>query len=290
MGDTGSIRLRDGRTLAWGELGEPDAFPVVALHGTPGSSHQVLVDDGPLRAAGVRFIAPDRPGYGASTYAPRRTLPDFAEDVRELADHLGLGRFGVVGLSGGGPHAAVCARFLADRVTALGLLSGIAPVNEPGTEAGMMGPNRLFTRIARRWPMVNAVPFGLMTSLGRRAPDRVMAQAGKRMPAPDAAVVARPEVAAAFRRDFASASRTSGRAAAQDFGLAAGDWGFRLEDIAVPTDVWHADADVNVPPDHARRQAAAIPGATLHLLPDEGHLMCVTHMEEILRTLLSHGR
>jgi pimeloyl-ACP methyl ester carboxylesterase len=68
------------------------------------------------------------------------------------------------------------------------------------------------------------------------------------------------------------------------------DWGFRLEDLAVPVDVWQGDADVNVPADHARRQAAAIPGATLHLQPGEGHFMALAHMEEVLRTLLSHGR
>ena len=98
-----------------------------------------MVDDGPMRAAGVRFIAPDRPGYGASTYAPKRTLPDLAEDVRELADHLGLERFGVVGLSGGGPHAGgVRPVPRRPRDGASRLLSGIGPVREPGTEAGMM--------------------------------------------------------------------------------------------------------------------------------------------------------
>jgi hypothetical protein len=62
MGDTTSIRLRDGRTLAWAEAGDPAGFPVLAFHGTPGTHHQILVDDGPMRATGVRFIAPDRPG------------------------------------------------------------------------------------------------------------------------------------------------------------------------------------------------------------------------------------
>jgi pimeloyl-ACP methyl ester carboxylesterase len=286
----GSLRLHDGRTLAWAELGDPAGFPVLAFHGTPGTHHQVTVDDAPMRATGVRFIAPDRPGYGASTYAPKRTLPEWADDVRQLADHLGLERFGVVGLSGGGPHAAVCARFLGDRVTAVAILSGIGPVAEPGTEAGMMPANRLFVRVSRRLPKLNAVPFGLLTALGRRAPDRVMAQMAKMAPAPDAAVFALPAVQAAFRRDLAGAGKTAGRAAAQDFGLMARDWGFRLEDIAVPVDVWQGDADVNVPAEHARRQAAAIPGATLHLQPGEGHFMALAHMEAVLRTLLSHGR
>jgi hypothetical protein len=40
---------------------------------------------------------------------------------------------------------------------------------------------------------------------------------------------------------------------------------------------------------HAERQAAAIPGAVLHLVPGEGHLMFVDHFKEILRELLDSG-
>jgi pimeloyl-ACP methyl ester carboxylesterase len=281
------MALADGRELAWGEMGDPTGYPVLFFHGTPGSRHQVLIDPAPAVAAGVRVIAPDRPGYGLSSFHKDRTLEDWSRDVAALADHLGLERFAVIGISGGGPHAAVCARYLPDRVSAAAILSGVGAVGERGSEAGMMPTNRFFTRVARKAPKVNALPFGAMTVLGRRAPDRMMRMLAKAVPAPDAAVLERPEVRAAFRNDLAHASATAGRAAAQDFGLFARDWGFRLEDITVPVHVWQAEADVNVPAEHARRQAAAIPGAVLHLLPDEGHLMAIDHMDEILRELLA---
>ena len=288
--DARVLELADGRELAWGEMGAPDGFPVLVFHGTPGSRRQVLVDPAPALAAGVRLIAPDRPGYGLSTFHRGRTLAGWAGDVTELADHLGLDRFAVAGVSGGGPHAAVCARFLPDRVTAAALLSGVGPIGPRGSEAGMMPANRFFTKVARTVPRANAVPFGLLCMLGRRFPDRMIAMLLKQMPAPDAAVLARPDARAAFRDDLAHASATAGRAAAQDFGLFARHWGFRLEDIPVPVQVWQADADVNVPAEHARRVAAAIPGAVLHLLPDEGHLMSLDHLEEILRELVAAGR
>jgi pimeloyl-ACP methyl ester carboxylesterase len=271
-------------------MGDPGGYPVLAFHGTPGSRHQMLVDPGPALAAGVRCVAPDRPGYGRSTFQPGRTLAGWADDVRQLADHLELDRFAVMGMSGGGPHAAACAALLPDRVTAAAILSGIAPVAARGSEAGMMAPNRLFTRLARHAPGLNRVPFRLLTSLSRRAPDRVLAMVRKGAIPPDAAVLGRPEVEAALRRDFAETSVTAGRAAAQDFQLCARDWGFRLEDLTVPVQVWQADGDKNVPAAHAVRQAEAIPGAVLHLLPDEGHFMALVHMEDILRELLAAGR
>jgi pimeloyl-ACP methyl ester carboxylesterase len=284
------MELADGRELAWGEMGAPDGYPVLVFHGTPGSRHQVLFDPAPAVAAGVRVIAPDRPGYGLSTYHRGRTLEGWAGDVAALADHLGLDRFAVMGISGGGPHAAACARFLADRVSAAALLSGVGSVAEAGSEAGMMRPNQLFARVARRAPMANALVFGLVARLGRRAPDRALGMMAKSAPAADAAALEDPLVRAAFRRDLLHASATTGRAAAQDFGLFARDWGFRLEDIAVPVHVWQADEDVNVPLAHAQRQAAAIPGAVLHVVPGEGHLMCIGHLEEIIRELLAARR
>ena len=58
----------------------------------------------PALARGIRIIAPDRPGLGLSTRLPGRQIADWPNDVRELADALGIARFAVIGISGGGPY------------------------------------------------------------------------------------------------------------------------------------------------------------------------------------------
>src|SRR5260370_40092695 len=103
------MELPDGRSLAWVEVGNPQGAPVFGLHGTPGSHRQMVIDDEPVRAAGVRFICPDRPGYGLSSYRPHRTLFDLAGDLAALAHHLGIERFSVLGVAGGGTHPAASA-------------------------------------------------------------------------------------------------------------------------------------------------------------------------------------
>lgn len=280
------MQLADGRELAWAEMGDPGGYPVFAFHGTPGSRHQVLIDPAPAHAAGARVIAPDRPGYGSSSRQRRRTFEGWANDVAELADHLGVAQFAVLGVSGGGPHAAACARFLPDRVSAAALVSGCAALAKPGSEAGMMLGNRCAARVARKAPAANVLFFGLISLFGRRAPELYFRTLAKCMSATDAGVLSRPAVWSAFMASRAHASSTAGRAPAQEFRLFARDWGFRLEDITVPVQVWQGDADLNVPVAHAERQAAAIPRAVLHLVPGEGHVMFVDHLEEILRELL----
>ena len=56
------------------------------------------------------------------------------EDVVAIADALGLGRFGVWGVSGGGPHALACAALLSSRVPAAASLAAVAPYDAPGLD------------------------------------------------------------------------------------------------------------------------------------------------------------
>ena len=277
------MTLADGRNLAWLEVGAPDGAPVFAFHGTPGSRLQLASADGPAREAGVRLVLPDRPGYGLSTHQSRRRLATWADDVTQLADHLGLPRFAVVGISGGGPHAAACARFLPDRVTVAAIVSGVAPLAEPGSEAGMLSSDVRLARLARRSPALTRPVFAAMATAERHWPERVLDMMTRELGPTDAAVLQRPEVRADFLADLRASSRTTGAALTAEYALFTRDWGFRLEDITVPVHLWHGDADRDVPFEHARRQAEAIPGAVLHECPGEGHLLVVDHLEEILR-------
>ena len=85
------LRLSDGRTLGYAQFGAPDGQPLFVFHGSPGSRLQVRAAHGPALARGIRIIAPDRPGLGLSTRLPGRRVADWPNDVRELADALGIG-------------------------------------------------------------------------------------------------------------------------------------------------------------------------------------------------------
>jgi len=288
MSDTAIMDLPDGREIAWLELGTPTGPVVFVFHGTPGSRLQVSFDVRPINAARVRFIAVDRPGYGHSTFQPVRRLADWACDIAHLADHLRIDKFSVVGYSGGGPHAAACARFLPTRVVGVGIVSGVGPMSDPGTEDEMMTFNRIVVRLARKSDRLAYPLFSLGASIFRRWPDRALRMASRgQLPSSDVEVMSRPEVKSAFVADYRRSSSTSARAAAQDFFLFARDWGFRLEDITPPVHIWHGDEDRNVPISHGRILAQRIPGAHIHEYSGQGHMLVVDQLEEILRTVSS---
>ena len=97
-----TIRLPDGRQLGYAEYGDPDGMPLLFFHGTPGSRLQAQVFDAAARDAGVRMVAPERPGHGLSDVQPKRTILAWTHDVEALADSLHLDRFAAMGISGGG--------------------------------------------------------------------------------------------------------------------------------------------------------------------------------------------
>jgi pimeloyl-ACP methyl ester carboxylesterase len=282
------MNLPDGRELAWLESGKPRGHPVFIFHGTPGTRLQVSFDEKAITASGVRLIAPDRPGYGHSSFHKGRTLADWSSDVATLADHLKIENFAVAGVSGGGPHAAVCARFLADRVSAAGLVSGMGPLAEPEFREAMEGFNKGTTMVAARAPFVLSPLFALQEVVMRRWPDAALRQASRVFAEPDVKLLERPDIRAIFMSDLRQPS-SAAQATTQDLVLFGRDWGFRLEEISVPVHVWHGDADKNVPFAHGKAMARRIPGASFHECPGEGHLLVVSHLEEILRTLTDNS-
>ncbi|HEV3212836.1 MAG TPA: alpha/beta hydrolase [Acidimicrobiales bacterium] len=285
MVDSHVMTLSDGRDLGWLELGDPSGWPVLGFHGTPGSRHQLALDDGPPSATGVRFVLVDRPGYGLSSFQPDRRLVDWPSDVAQLADHLGIDRFSVLGLSGGGPHAAVCAALLGDRVASAALVSGVAPMLDLGAAEGMMRTNRAIARLARRRSRILLVLSALQVAAARRWPGLAMDLLAKQLPSADVAILERPEVRALFMDELRRAPRTAARAQAQDFELFAAPWGFELSAIAIPVHLWQGDVDRNVPESHARLQHEAIPGSVLHPCPGEGHFLVLDRLGEILAAI-----
>jgi pimeloyl-ACP methyl ester carboxylesterase len=285
LNDSHVTTLSDGRDLGWIEFGTPDGWPVFGFHGTPGSRLQMGINEAAVCRADVRLIAPDRPGYGLSTLQPGRRLINWPDDVVQLADHLGIERFSVVGVSGGGPHAVVCASLLAERVVAAGIVSGAGPLSDPRIAVDATNSTKLLTTLSRRRSRLLSTFFSVELALARRWPSKALDFMVKQLPPYDAEVLRRSDLRDLFERDVRHASRTAGQAQAQDFELFSSDWGFDLGAITVPVFLWQGDADKNVPPRHAEVMHEAMPESVLREFAGEGHFLVADRLEEILIAL-----
>ncbi len=91
-----------------------------------------------------------------------------------------------------------------------------------------------------------------------------------------------------FGRNVAEAFRQGGRGPAHDYTLEARPWGVPLDQIRVPIEICHGQDDRLVSPQASRILAGALPDATTHFVPGEGHLlMAGNHAKDALHSALS---
>jgi len=268
-----SLALADGRTLCYARYGDPAGFPVFYFHGWPGSR----LEGGLIMDLPVQIIALDRPGYGGSAPQAQRRLLDWPADVATLADRLGLARFGVLGVSGGGPYAAACAYALPARVAAAVLLCPVPPPEAmhgvPVSQRGDLGVLFGLGRHPRAARPLLAVARRFVLAPGLLTPGLVRRWGQQRMPARDQQCLDVPvltRVLASFREGI----RPGIEGIWSDAQIYARPWGFSLAGARVPLRVWHGSADTVVPV-HGSLAYAGLPPEASRVLPDEGHYSLV---------------
>ncbi|MEO1446021.1 MAG: alpha/beta hydrolase, partial [Cyanobacteria bacterium J06635_11] len=281
--------LQDGRQIAYGCVGEPNASPVFFFHGSPGSRLEILSATAAAQAHGWQIIAPDRPGMGRSDFKPGYTLLDYTDDIRQLADGLGLATFGVMGHSGGGTTVLSCAYALPERLNFALDLGGWAPVTVPELRSQMTALDRFFAeRILQPQntaPILFQLPFTLIGLAAKVLPAttfiRLLYQS-KYFCDADYAVLSTPETANALVATVRESFRQGSQGPAYDALLRYQDWGFNLADINFPIHIFHGSDDVSAPYSFAEYKHRHLPNSQLHTFPQEGHFFLWSHWSDIM--------
>jgi len=273
MHDFELLTLKDGRKLAFRRYGRRDGRPLYFFHGFPGCRLQAALVHAQAEAAGVSLIAIDRPGFGRSSFAPKRTIPSWPDDVAQLADRLGHRRFGVVGVSCGGAYALACAHRMRQRLEYVGLFAGMGPMDIAAIRAGQLPALTAMFALARIRPLL-AAPFLVLDRLMFRvSPERAVRALAGMLTLPDRELLGNDaQVRRAFGASLAEAYAQGVAGALREAHLIGSARGFALEDIAGPVHVYQGGVDRHVPPAMGRYLAATIPQGRLHFHPQEGHL------------------
>ena len=261
------------------------------FHGWPSSRIEFsgLNREDIAASMGVRVISIDRPGFGLSSYQPHHRFTDWPKDVACLADHLGLERFALMGYSASGPYTLVYAHQLADRLTAVGVVSGAAqPLSAPGATKGM--PTIMLWTTARIHPRLTWLLFKMMKNTIANAPRDQLPRSAKQAMMAEADfeyIKEHPYVMANNMDGGTEALRQGGLGPAEAGALYWRPWGFHLEDIRMKVHVWHGEADINAPFEaHGKVLAEKLPNVEAKFYPGEGHISLIyRYLETILQTL-----
>ena len=283
-----SLALPDGRTLAWAEYGDAAGEPLFFFHGLPGSRRFCLALADDASALGIRIVAPDRPGFGGSTFQPDRKFTDWPADVAALADHIGVDRFIVSGISGGGVYVLTSAHQLSDRVRSAGVISGAGEMKSAADFEGMHDQNKAIFQLA-----LDAGADGVATAMAPmiemlKGDPQVAMQAfmAGAPPADVELLERRADIREMMPTDALEAMRDGVAGTAHEAAMFVRPWGFDVGEITVPVVLWHGDDDRNAPLSHAQALADRIPNAELVVWTGMGHLTAIDRVQDILGHLL----
>jgi pimeloyl-ACP methyl ester carboxylesterase len=277
--------LPDGRVLGWAERGDPDGFPVIACHGGLSCRLDSESAHDAARAAGVRLLAPDRPGLGLSTFQPGRSLLDWADDVDHLTRHLEIDRFAVYGWSAGGVYALACAHALADRVARVGLIAGTTDLSLRDEFALLAPLDQRLTRLSRHHPRRATMAFGALGAYFGAVPRLAAWSSYRSFSVAEQGELDRHGGARQIVASYREAVRPGAKGMTQDYVTYSSRWGFTEADVEVPVIIWQGTDDSLVVPEFAHRLADRLPNATLTQCPDAGHLLALDRWPDIFADL-----
>lgn len=255
------MKLDDGRTLAWAEYGDPHGVPVFYFHGGGASLIEGGCFDKDAYDAGIRLIAPSRPGGLHSTPRPGMRPTDFATDCDQLATHLGIGKFVVTGNSNGGLFTMAVAHQLPDRVIAAVAVNSTVPLYDPAVWPLIPFSLKAVMLFFRAFPR-SYVPMNKLAVTTSR--DKLFPKAVE------------PHIAQIYFDNLMSISQES---MAPEIGFMNSRWGFDHRAIRCPVRILYGVEDAGSC--YGPRWAAELPDAQFIAIPD-GHLPIAPAARRIL--------
>ncbi len=275
--DTQTLQSPEGRTITFAEWGDPEGFPVFALHGAPGSRFARFPDESMYIEAHARVITYDRPGYGGSDRQRGRQVVDCVADVEAIADELGLERFAVTGGSVGGPHSLAVAARLPERVTRVACGVGIAPFETRDFDwfANMDPLNVQEIHWALEGEEVLAREFERESAqmLQQVANDPPTLFEDWKLSEADRAQMATSGAQEINQQTISEAFRPGVWGYVDDTLCLIRRWGFEVSEISVPTRIVYGLTDVLAPRQHGDWLARNVPNADVVVLQSAGHMV-----------------
>lgn len=286
--------LSASRRIGFAEYGSLSGPALFLCHGEPGSRY----DGARLHALGAKYgfrvVCPDRPGIGLSTLQDDhglqqrrgRRLVEYPRDIARLARWLGVTRYRVVGVSGGGPSALACAAVLAPReVVGVGIVAGMChPAQINVREAGVYIASVLwwykhFPGLLRWW----IDTFQVSRVRDDERCREMLEYAYTWLPEPDRTFMQRADQGL-MRANLRAVFAQGARGVVNDGRALCGPWGFELADARGKVLLFYGAKDIRTPLSFGRYYKRHLVNADVNLVEfaGVGHYNMDEKYEEIV--------
>jgi len=282
------ITLPDGRSLGYATIGRGN--PTVYFHGTASSRLEVYLLKRLATEGNLQLIAMDRPGYGLSTYKPRKNIQDLNNDLNFLADHLGINQFSVLGWSGGGVFALAYMTCFPQRVTS-GVIAGTPDLP---FDASTAHNNIPFAKYIMKLPFLGSIAMHNMRRQVLKAdnPEAFLRSSQGRQilhscSNRDLTFFSNPTWMRLMHQSMTEAFRqnNSGNVVLEEHKLFLNPWNLPFKRVSSKLGVWQGTEDKTCPIKNAYNITRKIKGASLEIFPQQGHCVMFDNIERLAERL-----
>ena len=279
---------RQGTKLAFHEYGDPGGQPLFFYHGTGSHIHGMLLHK-PAQHYGLRLIAPDRPGVAQSDFRPGWTILEYARNVADIADALGIGSFGAIGISGGGPTLMASAYAIPERLNCVVDLACAMPLyQDPGMVKHLGAMDRLYAELGTHLPLsLFEIPFSLLGFMQKvmKSPKSFAKMFAASLCQADQELFENPDLQYLFMRDFQELFRHGAEGPAYDAQTVYKDWGFHLADIEIHIEVFQGTADIFIPRQFSEYLGRTAKDVRINFIEDQGHFYHLAYGYQLLEKI-----
>jgi pimeloyl-ACP methyl ester carboxylesterase len=238
-----TLTLADGRTLSYSHWGPADATPVFYFHGFPTSRHELELARPRLEQATSPSVSSRSTGPVSEPQPSDRTAPfSTGPPTWPKPPTSSTSTDSPSSAFQRGPYALACGHALPDRVTRVGVVARIAPM-----EATVMDKADT-AQTAKNWWFLRVQFTMVAFAFSKGQEDKIVAQAMATMGEADQRALEQTATRNSFIEMTRGAFTQGGSAATHEAGLYHQPWGFNPAHITVPTDLWYGGADEMVPP------------------------------------------
>ncbi|PHH65590.1 hypothetical protein CDD81_2025 [Ophiocordyceps australis] len=294
-----TLKLSDGRILGYHTYGAPHGVPVLYLHGVVDTGVTLEGKEDALgKEMGIRWIAPDRPGVGKSSFHHGRTILGYTDDIRQLVQHLDLKGYYILGVSGGSAYTLACAKVLPrQQVRGVGIGVGVAPWH--AGRKGQTLKTLLQMYMMKYWPArLLKDTQDTYVPLARDADPAPMENRFRQnmlpyMDAVEADKWIKTDPIQSSVRVYRQYYAHGIDAHVDDMRLLTRPWGFRIEEVGYEgVKLWYGSADTNTPADMGLYLARRLPKSIYKEYAGETHSSLLTsgHFRGILSDLISDAQ
>lgn len=280
------LKLSDGRHLAYQEYGDPSGEVVVHCHSVLGSRLERAFNVEEIcKQRTVRLIVIDRPGFGMSDPDPEMSFKKWPQDLAQLMDELGLEKISITGYAMGGQYALACAHEIPERIKKISIISAGMPALVSADYEQMIPLYKMNTRLARHVPKVYKLLSSVLVKGVLNNPDSFFSQLSEKVKPVDRKIMNSPAFKDTVFHSMHEGFRQGGKSSSMEIVQLMHDWGFDLNNIHIPINIWHGQNDCHVPIALSKRFEENIKETQYFIQENQGHYLFFTHWDEILKEL-----